>query len=230
MSARGSVAAIVAVYNGEEFLAAALESVRAQTRPVHEVIVVDDGSTDRSAEIARGFPGVVLIQQHNAGPAAARNRGIAVARSDYLAMLDADDLWPANRTEVMAGLLDADPSLGLVIGNQRLLVEPGAQVPDWVPAGDPEAIPPDQLPKPTGVFMARRETFDAVGLFEESLRHAEDTDFYLRSQDAGVRWGEVPDVVLVRRLHGRNLTNDAAAQRRAMFEVLQRRMRRRRSQ
>lgn len=230
MSGHGTVAVVIAVFNGEEFLAEALESVRAQTRPVAEVIVVDDGSTDRSAEIARGFPGVVVVQQENAGPAAARNRGIERARGDYLAMLDADDLWPPGRTELMAGMLDADPSLGLVIGNQRLLVEPGADVPDWVPPGDPEAIPPDQLPKPTGVFLARRSTFEAVGPFDEALRHAEDTDWYLRSQDTGVRWGQISDVVLVRRLHGRNLTNDTPAQRRAMFEVLQRRMKRRRSQ
>lgn len=94
MSERGTVAVVIAVFNGEDFLAEALESVRAQTRPVDEVIVVDDGSTDRSAEIARGVPGVVVVQQENGGPAAARNRGIALARSDYLAMLDADDLWP----------------------------------------------------------------------------------------------------------------------------------------
>lgn len=220
---------IIPVFNGERYIGAALASVRAQTRPVDEVIVVDDGSTDGTLDVLRNFPEVVVLQQANAGPAAARNRGIEAAHGDYLAMLDADDMWPPNRNEVMAERLDEDPTLGLVLGYQRLLIEPGAEIPAWVPAGDPETIDPETLPKPTGVFLTRRSTFATVGPFDEAMRHGEDTDWFLRSQDCGVRWGQIQDVVLVRRLHGRNLTNATAAQRHALFDVLQRRMARRRS-
>lgn len=225
----GTTSVIIAVFNGEKYIADALESVRAQTRPVEEVIVVDDGSTDGTVGVVTSFPEVTLLQQPNRGPAAARNRAIVCARGDYLAMLDADDIWPAERNAVMCQVLDENPSLGLVLGNQRLLVEPGAALPHWVPPGDPETIDPKDLPKPTGSFMSRRSAWEIVGLFDEDLVHAEDTDWFLRSRDLGVEWEIIDDVVLIRRIHGANLTGDTAAQQRAMFEVLQRRMARRRA-
>ncbi len=225
----GMTSVIIPVFNGERFIGAALESVRAQTRPVGEVIVVDDGSSDGTLDVVARFPDVVVLRQANAGPAAARNRGIAAAHGEYLAMLDADDLWPADRNEAMARMLDDDPTLGLVMGLQRLLIEPGAEVPAWVPPGDPDTIDPETLPKPTGIFLTRRSVFEEVGPFDEAMRHGEDTDWFLRSQDRGVRWEHLQQIVLIRRIHGRNLTNDAEAQRRALFEVLQRRMARRRS-
>jgi len=229
MNIRGTTTVIVPVFNGERHIAAAIESVRAQTRPVDEVIVIDDGSTDATVAIVESFPEVTLLRQANRGASAARNSGITKACGDYFAMLDADDLWPANRQEIMAGMLDEDPSLGLVMGTQRLMVEPGAALPYWVPEGDLEDIDPKDLPRPTGSFVARRSVFEVVGLYEETMIHAEDTDWFLRSRDLGIVWALIPDVVLIRRIHGANLTYDTEAQRRSMFEVLQRRMARRRT-
>ena len=219
---------IIAAFNAEAFLAEAIHSVLAQSRPVAEIIVVDDGSADRTAEIAASLPGVTLIRQMNAGPAAARNRGLAVATGDYVAMLDADDLWPPDRQEVLAGLLDREPSLGVVIGSQTLLIEPGAELPNWVPEGDPDSFKPTDLPRPTGSFLARRLVFDQIGVFDERMRHAEDTDWFVRVRDSGIGVLIIDDVVLRRRIHGSNLTHDSDAQRRAFFEVLSRRMARRR--
>jgi len=230
MTTPGTTSVIIAVFNGAKYIAEALESVRVQTRPVEEIIVVDDGSTDGTVGVVRSFPEVTLLQQQaNRGPAAARNRAVVRARGDYLAMLDADDIWPPERNAVMCRVLDENPSLGLVMGNQRLLVEPGAALPHWVPPGDPESLDPADLPKPTGSFTSRRSAWDLVGLFDENLVHAEDTDWFLRSRDLGVEWAMIDDVVLIRRIHGANLTGDTAAQQRAMFEVLQRRMARRRA-
>ncbi len=229
MTPYGTTTVIIPVFNGEKYVAAALESVRAQTRPVEEVIVIDDGSTDATVAIVESFPEVTLLRQANRGPSAARNRGIAQARGDYLAMLDADDLWPANRQEIVAGILDKNPSLGLVMGTQRLLVEPGAALPYWVPDGDLEDIDPAKLPRPTGAFVARRSAYEVVGLYDEAMVHAEDTDWFLRSRDLGILWELIPEVVLIRRIHGANLTYDTDAQHRSMFEVLQRRMARRRA-
>lgn len=219
---------IIAAFNAEAFLADAIDSVLAQSRPVSEIIVVDDGSVDSTAEIAASIPGVLLIRQTNAGPAAARNRGLAVATGDYVAMLDADDLWPPDRQEVLAGILDREPTLGVVIGSQTLLIEPGAVLPDWVPEGDPDSFLPTDLPRPTGSFLARRLVFDQIGVFDERMRHAEDTDWFLRVRDSGIAVSIIDDVVLRRRIHGSNLTHDSDAQRRAFFEVLSRRMSRRR--
>lgn len=230
MTATGTITAVIPVFNGEQFIGEAIESVYAQTRPVTEVIVVDDGSTDNTLDVVSRFPGVRLIRQANAGPAAARNRAIEVAIGEYIAPLDADDMWPVDRLEIMASVLDGDPDVGSVVGLQRLLVEPGAPIPSWVPNGDVEAARGEHLARPTGSMLTRRKVFETIGLFAEDLRHGEDTDWYLRAQDAGIGVRELEAVVLIRRIHSNNLTHDAAAQRHAQFVVLQRRMARRRAQ
>lgn len=94
MSDGPTVSVIIPVYNGERFLAEAIRSALDQTLSPAEIIVIDDGSTDASAEVARGFgPPVRVLAQANLGPAAARNLGVAHAAGDLLAFLDADDLW-----------------------------------------------------------------------------------------------------------------------------------------
>ena len=229
MSPVGTTAVIIPVFNGERFLGAAIESALGQTRVPEEIIVIDDGSTDRSAQIARGYAEVRLVQQANAGPAAARNAGIVIAESEYIALLDADDLWPENRMAIMAGILDRDPDVGGVLGRQRLLADPGAPLPPWVPVStDPEAIDPVDLDRPTG-FLVRRSLFDTVGPYDEAMIYGEDIDWYLRCVDAGVRWELIEDVTQIRRVHAANLTHDAEAVRRAHFQVLQKRAARRRA-
>lgn len=225
----GATSVVVPVFNGARFLAEALDSVRAQSVPVAEVIVVDDGSTDDTAALVEAMGDVTLLRQDNAGPAAARNRGLAHARGEYVALLDADDLWTPDRQEILLGHLLDRPGTDLVIGHQRLLVEPGATLPAWVPEGDPETLGPADLPFPTTGFLARRALFDAVGGFAEDMLHGEDSDWFMRAHDRGAGVARVDDVVLVRRLHGGNLTHDTDAQRRAFFEVVARRMARRRA-
>ncbi|MEY4373349.1 MAG: hypothetical protein RL219_2118 [Actinomycetota bacterium] len=230
MSERGTISVVIPVFNGERFIAEAIRSAQQQTRAVLEIIVVDDGSTDATAAAVSDFPDVVLVQQPNAGPSAARNRGISMARGEYIAPLDADDIWPLDRLEIMGSLLDSEPQVAAVVGIQQLLVEPGVPIPSWVPNGDVDAARGEDLARPTGSMLTRRSAFDAIGLFDEELRHGEDTDWYLRAQDAGLEIRALQDIVLVRRIHGGNLTMDAEAQRRARFVILQRRMARKRAQ
>jgi glycosyltransferase involved in cell wall biosynthesis len=120
---RGQVSALVSVivpaFNAEAFIVAALESVARQTYPRLEIIVVDDGSTDRTADLVRAFarrdPRVRLIQQPNAGVAAARNAAISASRGDFIAPIDADDLWKPQKIErQMTRFLASDDRLGLV--------------------------------------------------------------------------------------------------------------------
>src|SRR5438045_1880854 len=93
-----SVSVIIPCYNAAEFLAECLDSVCRQTVPPAEVIVVDDGSTDATAQIARAFgPPVRVISQANAGPSAARNRAMDEAQGDWVAFSDADDVWQPNK-------------------------------------------------------------------------------------------------------------------------------------
>src|SRR5438552_10684660 len=107
------VSVIMPVYNGERYLAAAIRSVLAQTYTAAEVIVVDDGSTDDSAEIVHKFGTAVRYesQLHRGSPDASRNRGVELARGEYLAFLDQDDLWTNNKLELQVAAATADESL-----------------------------------------------------------------------------------------------------------------------
>src|SRR6476660_1471039 len=109
------VSVIIPVYNGTCYLRAALESVFAQTYRPFEVIVVDDGSLDDSGVIAQSFDDVRYIHQENQGVAAARNNGIEVARGEFLAFLDQDDLWTPEKLKLQMGHLLSDPELGYTL-------------------------------------------------------------------------------------------------------------------
>jgi glycosyltransferase involved in cell wall biosynthesis len=246
----GTISVIVAVKDGAAFVHEALESVVAQTRAPLEIVVVDDGSTDGTAAVVTDWAAgqaitVHLIRQENRGAAAARNRAIEHSTGDYLAVLDADDRWPADRLADMAGHLDTHPEVGIVLGHQRVAIDEGAPLPAWLlatgepttgepttdepAAGEPAAVgTPARLPIGTNSFLARRTVFEQIGGYATDMRHGEDTDWVLRARDAGVELTVLDRVVLVRGIRGTNLTLDTEAQRRALFDVLQRRMVRRR--
>lgn len=215
------VAVVVPVRDGARFLAEALASVLGQTRAPDEVVVVDDGSTDGSGEIAAsaGAP-VRVIHQEGLGPAAARNRGAAATRAEFLSFLDHDDLWAAEKLAVQSALLDADPGAGLVLGRTRLLVRDGAA---WEPAGEPwHALS-------LGAALVRRATFLRLGALDGARRLCDDVDFLLRAKEAGVRAVLHPEVVQLYRRHGGNLTGDRAGDRRAFLGALRDSLARRRA-
>lgn len=105
------ISVIIAARNAAVTLGAALDSALGQTLPPEEVIVVDDGSRDGTADVARSFPGVLCLSQPARGVSAARNRGVAAARGDWVAILDADDLWVPWRLARLASLAAGGPCL-----------------------------------------------------------------------------------------------------------------------
>ena len=156
------------VYNGARFLAEAIESVLEQTYAPVELLVVDDGSTDDSAAIARSFEGVRVIERTHEGPGAARNAGIAAARGEFVAFLDADDVMPNDKLEIQVGYLLGRPEAGCVLGRQELLAEEGRAVPpEFAPPISPERHP-DLVERgslqPLSL-VARRSVLETVGDF-----------------------------------------------------------------
>ena len=112
------VSVVVAVHNGERFLRPALQSLYAQDYEPFEVIFIDDGSTDGSADIAREFAGIRYVHQENKGLAAARNAGLELAQGEFLAYLDDDDIIPSHKLRRQAGYLVDNPEVGCVLGRQ----------------------------------------------------------------------------------------------------------------
>ena len=197
---RPIVSAIMPVYNGEEFLEAALHSVFAQDYNPFELVVCDDGSTDRTAEILVSFPEVKVVRRERGGAAAARNAAVAASRGELLAFFDADDLWPPNRLSLQAQHLADHPEVGCVLGRQEWMNPPPWLTRDAV-YGDLDGIPLLSA-------MIRRSIFDELGGFDPSFRVAEDTDLLIRMRERGIELAILPEIILYRRFHGGNLTAD----------------------
>lgn len=202
------ISVIIAVRNSERFLSAALESVFAQDYHQIDVIVVDDGSTDRTAEIARGYPELRYIHQTNQGPGAARNTGITAARGEFIAFLDADDIWLPNKLSAQVGHLLQHPQVGYVITRMHVILETGTEWPANLNREhymqDPSCFLPSAL-------LVRAAVFDQIGVFDVRYRIAEDSDWFLRAQDAGVPMAIVPQVLVHRRIHSSNLSHEKSA-------------------
>jgi glycosyltransferase involved in cell wall biosynthesis len=194
-----SVSVVIPVLDGERFLGEAIASALAQTYRPTEVIVVDDGSRDRSAAVAEELGARVLRRPH-VGVSAARNAGIAEARGDLIALLDADDRWPPDRLAVQVERFRRRPELGVVTGRVRYFLEPGTPRPEWFS----DDLAAGATTPGLGAFLARRELFARIGGFDESSDICEDLDWLARAVDAGIAYEVLDDVVLEYRYHGAN--------------------------
>jgi glycosyltransferase involved in cell wall biosynthesis len=193
---------IIPVYNGERYLAEALESVLLQTYCPGEVIVVDDGSTDGSAEVARSFAAqVTLCTQPHSGAAAARNKGIELSRGSLLAFLDADDLWVEDKLMRQAAVLHGRPTIDMVFAHVVHFLSPDIDRDVRARIHCPPQPEPGFVP---GAMLIRRKAFQRVGPFETGWRVGEFIDWHARAVDAGLTGVMLPQVLLRRRLHAEN--------------------------
>jgi glycosyltransferase involved in cell wall biosynthesis len=217
------VSAIIPVYNGAAFLAEAIESILAQTYPKHEIIVVDDGSSDRTREIAQSYPVIRYLHQAHAGTAAARNRGVENAKGLYLAFLDADDLWMPDKLALQVAAFQADPTLEMVSGHVEQFVNPGQE----------QAYSASALPIPgysTIAILIKRSALGSVGRFLEEHETAETIGWFSSLIDRDQRVLVLPEVVAKRRIHGANSSlRNQAEKNRSMIRILKKSIERKRA-
>lgn len=211
-----AVSVIIPAYNAETFIGEALASVLAQTAHDFEVIVIDDGSRDRTAQVVQSFPGVRCVQQANAGVSAARNAGAQLAQGRYLAFLDADDLWHPDKLRQQLAAMQTHPEVAL----SRTPLGPR----NWA-AGTPsaQAQPPafhfdDTLAISfldpyfaTSTVMVRADAFRQAGGFDTRLRIAEDVDLYLRVLATSPRVIVMDEALVFKRPVQGSLGDDSAA-------------------
>jgi glycosyltransferase involved in cell wall biosynthesis len=196
------VSVIMPMHNGEHYLVQAVESVLAQTYSTRELILIDDGSTDGSARLARRFGSALRYEyQSNAGQSAARNRGIQLAHGPLLAFLDDDDYWSLEKLTLQVAVLDDNPSVEAVFGHVRQFVSPDLEPEAAARVRYHAEIMPGYVP---GTMLIRRQSFDRVGRFDPQRRVGEFVDWYSRAVEIGLRTFLMPDVVLHRRLHDDN--------------------------
>jgi glycosyltransferase involved in cell wall biosynthesis len=195
------VSAIVPVYDGERYLAEALDSVLAQRCPPTELVVIDDGSTDGSAAVVTRYPRARYHRRDHRGIAASRNRGVALTRAPFIAFLDADDVWTVDKLGAQLAAFAADPGLDIVAGHVEQFhspdLEPALARAIHCPSG---ALPGYAF----GAMLIKRSAFDRVGQVATDREKAECVDWCLRATDLGLRIRVLPEVVLRRRLHRTN--------------------------
>jgi glycosyltransferase involved in cell wall biosynthesis len=197
-----SISVVIGVYNAEPYLAEAVESVLMQDYRPLELIVVDDGSTDGSGEVAQRYAEVQLIQQANAGNGSARNTGLQAATGEFLAFLDADDRFAPGKLSLQMRALDEDPDLDMVFGHVREFVSPELDEETRATIRPPAATPmPWTAPN---LMLIRRASFHRVGLFSTTVRVGVTVDWFARADEAGLRHRILPQTVLERRLHTQN--------------------------
>ena len=224
-SANPFVSVIVPVYNGAKFLSEAVASIRQQNYHPLEIIIVDDGSTDETAELVTGLgKDIRYAYQRNSGPAAARNKGLEMARGEIITFLDVDDLWPPDKLRIQVARLVNDPNLDVVLGRIQFIRLPGAA--EFQMQGPNNTRVNVHLG--SGAF--RKSVFDKVGVFDETLRYSEDHDWFLRAREQGVSMTIVEQVTLHYRLHGNNMTQDKNAKGFQLTQVLKKSLDRRRRQ
>jgi glycosyltransferase involved in cell wall biosynthesis len=197
------VSAVVAVRDGERYLAETLDSILGQSVPPDEVVVVDDGSTDATPDALAPYGEQVrIVRQEPAGVAAALNRGIATSTGECLAFLDADDVWPRASLEARLVRLASPDRPDAVFGRIAQFVSPelgSSAESDFRFDVEPAHAPMFQT------MLIRRSAFDRVGPLATGYVIGANIDWISRARAARLRTAQVDDVVALRRLHRSNL-------------------------
>lgn len=219
------VSVIMAVKDGERFLAQAIDSVLAQDYSPYEVLVVDGHSRDRTAEIARSFAGVRVVPQRGAGVAGAYNTGIDEAAGELVAFLSHDDLWAPGKLSAQVGYLRSHPEIDYVTARVECFLEPGCAVP---PGFRRELLGGPQVAHIMETLLARKSVFERVGRFDPEIAIANDVDWFARAGDCGIPTAVVPEVLVRKRIHDANTSMNVAVNNRDLLEVVRRSLRRKR--
>jgi len=199
------ISCLVPLFNAEDYVAEALDSILAQSYGNTEIVVVDDGSTDRSADVVRGYGARVrLLSQSNAGLGGARNACLQEARGPFIAFLDADDIWHPQKLELQMAVFESQPDTDICYGYaQNFWVDEldaeRTKYGDWV-----LAVPVRTLNLSTSLM--RRGVFDTCGPFNAASQDSADKVWVMRIDEAGLTTRYIPDIIMYRRLHRQNMT------------------------
>jgi glycosyltransferase involved in cell wall biosynthesis len=218
---RPQTSVIIPVFNGEAFINDAIASVLSELSWHDEVLVVDDGSTDRTRSVLDlSDSRVTLLDGPGSGPSGARNIGLARADGDFIAFLDHDDLWPSGRQEALKAALVGDTTTDAAAGRVLVRVEatgiPGVHL----------GMHGQHAPSMLSSCLYRRGLVERVGEFAANLRHGEDLDYHFRLVEAGMKLVFCEQDALIYRRHAGNATNSAPPSTKILKELLGRKLRR----
>jgi len=202
------ISTIIPVYNGESYLREAIDSTLNQTYSNHEVVVINDGSTDNTAQIAQSYSSAVKYHfQPNSGLSGARNTGVQRSRGDYLAFLDADDLFMPEKLELQFECFNADPVLDMVFGHVEQFYSPDLSDGERAQFAVSEMVMPGLF---AGAMLVNRLAFLQAGYYDPNLRVGQFLDWYMKAKERGLKQFILTEVVVKRRIHLTNMSSQAS--------------------
>jgi glycosyltransferase involved in cell wall biosynthesis len=221
------VSIVIPTYNREDLVGAAIDSALAQTHPRCEVIVIDDGSTDRTGEVLQRYAGrITAIHQENKGLSGARNTGIGRAQGTFVGFLDSDDLWEPGLVEAALGIFDAHPSVGAVFLAEREIDLQGRIDPTIHGKRTPGLFftPEGMIGRDTGVGCGRppvvkTELLKTLGTFDESFRNFADCEMWIR-HSFHFPMAVLAEPYVLRRVHPGNVSADFAKDAKLWLRIL----------
>jgi len=219
------ISVILPVFNREALVETSLRSILAQSHRPLDVVVVDDGSIDGSTGVVERFGEKIrLIRQNHSGVSVARNRGLESSRGSLIAFLDSDDVWPIDWLAGAAARMEHEPDIAIVQGTTEIVrtATAGENRPRFIADGS------HVFRELLGSLLIRRECFERVGPFDETLEAGEDLDWIARAKELGLTFASIEDRVLEHRIHADNMTNDIARAKRTIAEMVKRKLDRRR--
>lgn len=223
-----SISVIIPAYNAEAYICQTLASVAAQSRPPEQIIIVDDGSNDRTVDLITQWRHnhtntLQLLRQKNQGVSAARNAGIHSAQGDLVAFLDADDLFLPNHLERLEQGFKRHPHIILCFADAQLFSAKGIEKPSLLAGSKIDTVAYEEQDDgfrlmcsspymsllrgsyiPSSASLCSKRALEQAGLFDETIRNAEDRELWLRLSRIGV-FAYYPFVLAQKRLHAKSL-------------------------
>ncbi len=211
------ISVIIPTYNTELYLEEALESIQNQDYPNIEIIVVDDGSTDNTAEILKKYD-VQYYYQKNNGVSSAMNSGFELAKGEYIASLDADDLWNSNKLSLQMKMFEEDSNLEIVFCHVKQFVCPKINLLDTqLSISKDKAI---MKGFSSIAMLIKEESFKKIGNFNESYKYGDFIEWFGRAQDKNVKYTIHDNILAYRRIHKSNMTKNKADARQDYLRIV----------
>ena len=211
------VSVIVTVQNGERYLTEALQSIIAQTYSNYEIILVNGDSHDKTEAIARSYP-LRYYQQSKPGLAHGRNTGILAAKGELIAFLDHDDIWMPHKLQRQVEHLYKEPESQGAIAHLKFFLEPNCSL---RPGFKPESLYQPQIGYTPGTLLVRNKLFEQIGLFDPQYNIGCDADWFAKLKDRRILITILDEILLHKRLHDTNLSNNVSTSKRELFQVVQ---------
>jgi len=234
------ISAVIPTYNNADYIEDAINSILNQSHPVDEIIIVDDGSSDNTEELVKAISktaaNIIYIKQANQGPSSARNRGIEAAGGDWIAFLDADDLWTSDKVALQITALKNEPQLKLIAADMSEIDRLGNTTVESVLAKHQllhkfQSLAGRAVPRataalltknfiPTGTVLIERDSLRKTGGFNTTIRFGEDLELWARvAADHPITC--LPQVMMQRRQHGDNATENTVSMLEGLVDVMQ---------